>query len=73
MARLYNLVVDLLERPATPAPAGVELASAGPADDRTLAWIDECFGGAWSSEAHAGINVVARRAGAPVGFATVYP
>ncbi len=73
MARLYNLVVDLLERPATPAPAGIEVASAGPADDRTLAWIDECFGGAWSSEAHAGINVVARRAGAPVGFATVDP
>jgi phosphoribosylglycinamide formyltransferase-1 len=73
MARLYNLVVDLLERPATPAPAGIEVASAGPADDRTLAWIDECFGGAWSSEAHAGINVVAHRAGAPVGFATVDP
>ena len=73
MARLYNLVVDLVERPATPAPAGIEVTSAGPADDRTLAWIDECFGGAWSSEAHAGINVVASRAGAPIGFATVDP
>ncbi len=73
MARLYNLVVDLVEWPAAPELAGIEVASAGPADDRTLAWIDECFGGAWSSEAHAGINVVASRAGAPVGFATVDP
>ena len=73
MARLYNLVVDLVEWPAMPAPAGIEVASPGPADDRTLAWIDECFGGAWSSEAHAGINVVASRAGAPIGFATVDP
>ncbi|HEX3456874.1 MAG TPA: GNAT family N-acetyltransferase [Candidatus Baltobacteraceae bacterium] len=73
MARLYNLVVDLADRPAAPVPAGIEVPSAGPADERTLAWIDECFGGAWSSEAHAGITVVARRGGAPVGFATVDP
>ena len=71
--RLYNLVVDLAERPVTPAPAGIDVTSGEPADDRTLAWIDECFGGAWSSEAHAGINVIARRGGVAVGFATVDP
>lgn len=34
------------------------------------AWIDDEFGGYWSSEARAGGNVVARRNGAPIGFAT---
>jgi phosphoribosylglycinamide formyltransferase-1 len=36
-----------------------------------LAWIDETFGGTWSSEAAAGDNLLARRNGHPVGFATV--
>lgn len=35
-----------------------------------MAWIDDEFGGYWSSEARAGRNVVARRDGAPIGFAT---
>lgn len=68
MPELYNLIVDLHERcagwPEHPAEA---------ADERTLAWIDETFGGFWSSEAYAGANVVARRDGAPIGFATIAP
>jgi phosphoribosylglycinamide formyltransferase-1 len=43
------------------------------ADDRTLAWIDDVFGGAWSSEAFAGRNVIAERDGAPVAFASFAP
>jgi phosphoribosylglycinamide formyltransferase 1 len=73
---LYNLVVDLDERFASNnrfALPGVEIDASVVADDRTLAWIDETFGGAWSSEAHAGTNVIARDAGAPIGFATFDP
>lgn len=39
-------------------------------DDCALAWIDQAFGGAWSSEAYAGSTIVARRGGSPIGFAT---
>jgi phosphoribosylglycinamide formyltransferase 1 len=79
---IVNLVVELDERwdrscaaarlgaQSTP---GVEIAPETAADDRTLAWIDDAFGGTWSSEAYAGSNVIARRAGAPVGFATFDP
>ncbi len=82
MPALVNLVVELNERPALARVDARELAaylpgitidSAAPADERTLAWIDETFGGSWSSEAFAGLNVIARRAGAPVGFATILP
>ncbi len=70
-APLFNLVVELGERrPAEPLP-GIAIAGPESVDERTLAWIDETFGGAWSSEANAGTNVVARRAGAPIGFATL--
>jgi len=71
VSELSNLVVDLDERfdVAAAAPAGIELGAAS-IDDATLAWIDETFGGWWSSEAFAGANVVARRAGRTVGFAT---
>lgn len=77
MRELCNLVVDLDERfgsdapnarPATFDDAAIAVEDA--ADERLLAWIDDEFGGYWSSEARAGGNVVARRAGAPVGFAT---
>ena len=68
---LCNLVVELGEPFATDSPAGVEIAAAGVADERTLAWIDDTFGGFWSSEARAGLNVIARRNDAPVGFATL--
>jgi phosphoribosylglycinamide formyltransferase 1 len=64
---LRNLIVDL-ERPFDGAPpAGVEIAAA---DERALAWIDDVFGGWWSGEANAGTTLVARRDGAPLGFAT---
>ncbi len=69
-----NLVVDLATvRADAKSPAGIEIAPAERADEQTLAWIDETFGGAWSSEAHAGSNVIARRAGRAVGFATIDP
>ncbi len=70
---LCNLVVELGEPFATDSPAGVEIGDAGIADERTLAWIDDTFGGFWSSEARAGRNVIARRGDAPVGFATIDP
>lgn len=38
-----------------------------------LAWIDEVFGGSWSSEAYAGENIVAKRDQAFAGFATYAP
>lgn len=74
MAELLNLVVDLADVHAIgEPPAGIEIAPPGPPDERTLAWIDETFGGVWSSEVYAGLNVIARRADAPIGFATVLP
>lgn len=66
MAALCNLIVDLSTIPADVPAIQVEAA-----DDRTLAWIDEAFSGTWSFEAAAGVNLVARRGGAPIGFATL--
>jgi phosphoribosylglycinamide formyltransferase 1 len=68
-----NLVVDLDAGFAIESRPDIEIGTSEPADDRTLAWIDDVFGGGWSSEANAGANLVARRAGAPVGFATIDP
>jgi phosphoribosylglycinamide formyltransferase-1 len=82
LSDIFNLIVDLrqrsaIARAAASAPAGaftgVDISPPSAADDRTLAWIDEVFGGSWSSEAAAGLNVIARRAGAPVGCATLDP
>lgn len=79
---MVNLLVDLDERydDAARAEAFRSIESAGfrleerhGAGDRTLAWIDEVFGGAWSSEANAGTNVVAFKDDAPAGFATYDP
>jgi phosphoribosylglycinamide formyltransferase 1 len=72
LSSLVNLIVELDDRwvSSLESPSGREIAIEAPADDRTLAWIDELFGGSWSSEAYAGSSVVARRGGAPVGFAT---
>jgi phosphoribosylglycinamide formyltransferase 1 len=70
---LYNLVVDLNQSFETACLPGVEVTGPAAADDRTLAWIDEAFGGSWSSEAFAGSNLVARRNGSPVGFVTIEP
>ena len=71
MPPLYNLIVELDRTFAVESPAGIEIQPAAAAWERTLAWIDQEFGGWWSSEAHAGANVVARRDDAPVGFATI--
>jgi phosphoribosylglycinamide formyltransferase 1 len=79
--RLCNLVVDLDARFDVDAvlvqtqldSKGVHIASPAAACERTLAWIDEEFGGTWSSEAHLGSNVLAFRGDAPVGFATFDP
>ena len=82
MREPVNLLVDLDwrfdERAQAEALAALDGAGfateirAG-ADDRTLAWIDETFGGAWSSEALVGSNVVTHRNDAPIGFATFDP
>ncbi len=66
MATLCNLVVDLSALPSDPSALATEVAG-----DRTLAWIDETFSGTWSSEAAAGVNIVARCDDAPIGFATL--
>lgn len=73
MAALYNLVVDLNQSFDAASIAGIEIGEPHAADGRTLAWIDEVFGGAWSSEAFAGRTIVARRSGAPVAFVTLAP
>ncbi len=73
MAELLNLVVDLDEALAPAPDAGLEVRASGDAGDRTLAWIDECFGGWWSSEAYAARTVVALRGDAPAGFAAFDP
>lgn len=77
-----NLLVDLDERfdDAARSQAIESVENAGftfeethGADDRTLAWIDDAFGGAWSSEVNTGSNVIARKDGAPAGFASFDP
>lgn len=74
MPEILNLVVDLsLERALPPVPAGVEISAPAPTDERTLAWIDETFGGTWSCEAYLGRSIVARRGESPAGFATIHP
>lgn len=50
--------------------AGFSIERASPGDDAFLAWIDEQFGGTWSSEAFAGKNVIAKRDATLAGFAT---
>jgi phosphoribosylglycinamide formyltransferase-1 len=72
-SKLYNLVVALDDPFDVGSLDAIEIAPPASADERTLAWIDEVFGGFWSSEACAGLNVVARRAGAPIGFVTIEP
>jgi folate-dependent phosphoribosylglycinamide formyltransferase PurN/predicted N-acetyltransferase YhbS len=77
----FNLLVDLDERFDDGARAdalqriernGLR-AFEGSADDRFLSWIDDVFGGSWSSEAYAGQNVIAYDGDVPVGFATFDP
>lgn len=70
---LYNLIVDLNQPFDTGAIRGIEIGEPQAADGRTLAWIDDVFGGSWSSEAFAGRTIVAQRDGAPVAFVTLAP
>jgi len=79
---MVNLLVDLdehfdetvrLNAYGVLEKAGYRIEDRHGADDRTLAWIDDVFGGAWSSEATLGSNVIASKAGAPTGFATYDP
>jgi phosphoribosylglycinamide formyltransferase 1 len=75
--QLSNLVVDLdaeFDLSSTHARGdAVRIVSPARADERTLAWIDDEFGGTWSSEANLGSNVLGFRGDAPVGFATFDP
>jgi len=79
---MLNLLVVLDERFSAQASARerVQLETAGyavavrsGADDRTLAWIDDIFGGTWSGEAFDSTNIVVTHHGAPVAFASVHP
>lgn len=73
VTELLNLVVEL-DRPFPTDPLpGIEIAPAARADEQTLAWIDDVFGGSWSSEADAGDAIVARRDRNPIGFAALDP
>ncbi len=75
---MVNLVADLGSPQIAPkvcaraqkaaVQAGYTLAAAS--NGRLLAWIDEMFGGSWSSEAFAGKTVVATRGQRLCGFAT---
>lgn len=73
MSQLLNLIVDLDGEFSIGWQPGLQIARPAAADEQTLAWIDEVFGGAWSSEAYVGATIVARRAGKPVGFVTFDP
>ena len=70
---MCNLVVELDRDFEVESLEGIEIGPPAAADDRTLAWIDEIFAGSWSYEAYAGLNLIARRGGEPVGFATIEP
>lgn len=50
--------------------AGFSVERVAPGYDAFLAWIDDVFGGAWSSEAFAGKSVVAKRGDRFAGFAS---
>lgn len=69
MRELFNLSVDLSRLPFDSTPSG--RYARDDKDEAALSWIDEEFGGSWSSEAFAGSTIVARdAAGGPIGFAT---
>lgn len=81
MHDFVNLIVDLRSdrfQNRTYDDAVREIEAAGFSIERTdsgadpfLAWIDDRFGGAWSSEAFAGTNLIARSGGEFAGFATI--
>lgn len=69
-----NLLADLREREYPPAAVdGYTFEVHERAGDAMLAWIDETFGGTWSSEAFAGKTIAAMRDGRPAGFASFAP
>ena len=76
---LVNLVVDLDERYANDVAARERITRAGfgivvnGTSDPVLAWIDEVFGGAWSSEVALAGCALASRDGTPAGFAAFDP
>jgi phosphoribosylglycinamide formyltransferase-1 len=53
--------------------AGFSVERVAPGDDAYLAWIDDEFGGTWSSEAFAGKSVVAKSGDRFAGFSTYDP
>lgn len=69
--RLHNLVVDLSGERFNADARGRAFPLREGVDDACLAWIDETFGGAWSSEACCGTTFVAMHGGEYAGFATV--
>jgi len=83
MDEMVNLIVDLrreqFDRQALArAQRGIEAAGfsferVAPGSGAFHAWIDEHFGGTWSSEAFAGKSVVAKRGEQFAGFATYDP
>lgn len=73
MTELYNLVIELDRLFETPSISAIDVSSPEAAGEAMPAWIDDVFGGAWSSEAVAGFNIVARRGGGPIGFTTLNP
>jgi phosphoribosylglycinamide formyltransferase-1 len=79
---MVNLLVDLdgerfgrdaLARARSAIESAGYTFERGAANDHLLAWLDDVFGGAWSSEAFAGRNVVAKSDDEHVGFATYAP
>jgi phosphoribosylglycinamide formyltransferase 1 len=78
LSDLHNLLVDLddafvarAQKIVAAFPAGnISVESTRGIAGDAAAWIDETFGGSWSSEAASGENVVARRDGRAIGFAT---
>ncbi len=83
MSALVNLCVDLTENRfdehayaqalRSIETAGFRVERATHRSDAFLAWLDEEFGGAWSSEAFVGDSIVATRGDAFAGFATFDP
>lgn len=83
MEEMVNLLVDLRsgqfdEHALARALRGIESAGfsverAAPGSDAYHAWIDEEFGGTWSSEAFAGKSVIAKSGDRYAGFATYDP
>lgn len=76
MRELLNLVVDLGGRRKAAASFGKAFTIVNATQDDSgafLAWIDYEFGGAWSSEAFAGKNIIAKAGDRFAGFATYDP